>query len=267
MAHILRSSALFAALSAGLYQEDTVGASNGTGTQAQNPPQATPAPTPAPVVIPEGMRGQQFHFRREKIKAEGSEEVIEVFKHPTVTIPLPVPTVEELKAIFNAPTQGEGARAVEQKYILDLIFDAYYDQVREQINAARDEAPKTSVSADTVDYSKLTILALASMPASERGSKVSEEDMAAFLQDYSAIMPEASGKDPAKIKAQAGILEKGLRTVRTDKKVLEIMEKLLTIWAGATQNMEEHQEVYEMLTNRIKKWLATEPKNVLDSIM
>lgn len=262
---LIKTASQIIALSAVAFREQNPEGSSGTGT-ATPAATATPAPTPAPVVIPEGMKGQMFHFRKEKIKVEGGEE-IEVYKHPSITIPLPLPTVEQLKDIFNAPSAGDNNRSSEQKYILDLIFDAYYSQVREQINATREEGSKTAFSVDNVDYSKLSILALANMPASERGSKITDEDMAEFLKDYVSIMPTASGKDVSKIKAQAGILEKGLRTVRTDKTVLDIMGKLLTIWAGNTQNGEEHQEVYEMLTGRIKKWMASEPKNVLDSIM
>lgn len=247
------------ALAAGamMYRDGTPGA-DGSG--------ATPAPTPSPVVIPEGMKGQVFHFRKEKIKDNEGKE-IEVFKLPSATIPLPVPTVEQVKEIFNAPSTGDDNRASEQKFVLDLIFDAYYSQAREQINNFREDKPREAVTPDVLDYSKLTINALANMPASERGSKVSDEDMEAFLKDYVAIMPTASNKDANKIKAQADILERGLRSVKTDKKVLDVMNKLLTLWAASTQNLEEHQEVYDMLTGRIKKWMAAEPKNVLESIM
>lgn len=257
---LIKTASQIVALSMQAFREQNPEGSSGTSTAA------APAPTPAPVVIPEGMKGQMFHFRKEKVKV-GEGEEIEVYKHPSIIVPLPIPTVDQLKEIFNAPTTGDNNRSVEQKYILDLVFDGFYSQVREQINATREEGSKTAFSVDNVDYSKLSILALASMPASERGSKVTDEDMAEFIKDYVSIMPAASGKDISKIKAQAGILEKGLRTVRTDKQVLDIMSKLLTLWAGTTANMEEHQEVYEMLTGRIKKWLATEPKNVLDSIM
>jgi hypothetical protein len=252
------------ALSVGamMYRDGTPGTDGSGGNGA-------PAASAPAVVIPEGMKAQVFHFRKEKIKdSEGKE--IEVFKHPSVTIPIPVPTVEMVKEIFTAPTTGDNNRGSEQKFILDLISDAFYSQAREQINNFREgvDNPKEKlVTADVIDYSKLTITALANMPASERGSKVSDEDMAAFLQDYVAVMPQASGKDASKIKAQADILERGLRSVKTDKKVLNVMNDLLTLWAANTANLEEHQEVYDMLTGRIKKWVAAEPRNVLESIM
>ena len=237
-------------------QASTDGAASGSGT-------AAPAPTPAPVVIPEGMKGQVFHFRKEKIKDESGAE-IEVYRHPSVTIPLPIPTKDELVAIFS-----DDARASEQKYILDLVSDAFYVQARDQINEYRgDDSLQTKpVSADIIDYGKLTITALANMPASERGNKIDDEDIKEFLKDYVAIMPAALQKDAAKIKAQAGILEKGLRTVKTDKKVLGVMKEILAVWAANTSNLEEHQPVYDMFENRIKKWLTTEPKNVFESII
>lgn len=271
MTCILTGASLFAVLAASSLYRDGVsdaaaaaGATSdtsGTGTAA-----ASAAPATPPVVIPDGMRAQVFHFRKEKIKdSEGKE--IEVFKHPSVTIPLPIPTVEQLKDIFNAPSVGENNRSSEQKFILDLIDDSFYSQARDQINNYREENTKGVVTTNVLDYSKLTINALANMPASERGNKISDEDMAEFLKDYVTIMPTAANKEPAKVKAQAEILEKGLRTVKTDKKVLGVMSDLLTLWAANTTNLEEHQEVYDMLTGRIKKWLSTEPKNVLESIM
>lgn len=237
------------------YRDQTPGVDGSGATKEQD------------VVIPEGMKAEMFHFRKEKTKDPETGAELEVYKHPSAKIPLPVPTREELLAIFTAPSSGEGNRASEQSFILGLVADSYYDQAREQINEFREQNPRTPITADIIDYSKLTINALANMPASERGNKVSDEDMTAFILDYVSIMPEALKKDAAKIKAQAGLLEKGLRTVRTDKKVLSIMEQVLTVWAGNTSNLEEHQQVYDMLTGRIKKWVSAEPKNVLDSIM
>jgi hypothetical protein len=256
MAKIHTAQMIAASLAAGMFREGNPG-ENGS--------------SPEEIKIPEGMKAQVFHFRKEKIKDPETQKEIEVYKHPSVTMPLPMTTVEQVKDIFNAPTTGDGNRGAEQKFILDLISDAIYLQAREQINEFRESdkyKPKeVLITPDVLDYSKLTVTALANMPASERGSKVSEEDMAAFLQDYVAIMPAAANRDATKIKAQADILEKGLRTVKTDKKVLGVMRDLLTLWAANTQNLEEHQEVYDMLTNRINKWLAAEPKNVLESIM
>jgi len=217
--------------------------------------------------VPEGMHAEMFHFRKEKVKDAEGNEVGEAFKHPSVKIPLPIPTKEEVLAIMSAPSEGEGSRASEQRFLLDLISDALYSQARDQINAYRDENPKATVTANIIDYSKLSITALANMPASERGNKVSDEDMAAFINDYSAIMPAALNKEAKKIAAQTNILEKGLRTVRTDKKVLDVMKDVLAVWAATTANLEEHQKVYDMLTGRITKWMSAEPKNVLDSIM
>lgn len=252
MSRIYTSTMLAAAMPGMMYRDNQVGA-DGSGASA-TPEKEVP--------VPDGMRAEVFHFRREKVKDDSGNEIGEVYKHPSVKIPLPLVTKEEVAGIMTDDT-----KSAEQKFILDLIGDAYYGQARDQINAWREDNPKGTVSADIIDYSKLSITALANMPASERGSKVSDEDMAAFLADYVAIMPGASNKDANKIKAQANILEKGLRTVRTDKKVLGVMSDLLSLWAASTANLEEHQQVYEMLTNRIKKWVSAEPKNVIDSIL
>jgi hypothetical protein len=218
---------------------------------------------------PAGMKNEVFHFRKEKVTDESGQEIGEVFKHPSVTIPLPLVTKELVLEIFSAPSEGDGNRATEQKYILDTLYDQIYLQAREQINEAR-EAQKDNkefrVTADVLDYNKLNITALANMPASERGNKISEEDIKAFIADYVAIMPAALQKEASKIKAQAGLLEKGLRTVKTDKKVLEVMGQVLQVWAGTTTALEEHQSVYEMLKGRIDKWSKAEPKNVLEQI-
>ncbi len=222
---------------------------------------------PEEVQVPEGMKAAMFHFRKEKTKDPETGAELESYKHPSAKIPLPIPTREQLAEIFNAPSTGEGNRASEQVFVLSLIEDAFYDQARDQINEFREANARTPITANIIDYSKLSINALANMPASERGSKISDEDMAAFLLDYVSVMPAASGKDANKVKAQAGLLEKGLRTVRTDKKVLGIMNDLLTMWAANSSNLEEHQQVYDMLTGRVKKWVSAEPKNVLDSIL
>ena len=220
------------------------------------------------VQIPPGMRGQVFHFRKEKVKDPEGNELAETFKHPSLTIPLPVPTKEDIVAIFSAPSEGEGNRASEQKFIIDLLVDAFYSQVREQINDLRgDGGPDKKVTVNDIDYNKLTIAALANMPASERGSKVSDEDIKAFLADYVTVMTAVSGKETKKITAQANMLEKGLRPVKTDKKVLDVFDKLLAMWMANSSNAAEHQEVYDMLQGRIKKWMNKTPTNILDDIL
>lgn len=216
---------------------------------------------PAEVKIPDGMIGKVFHFRKEKVKDEQGNELAETFKHPSITIPLPVPTKEEMLAIFS-----DAARTNEQKFIIDLTLEAFYSQVREQINELRgDGGPDKKVSANDIDYAKLSIAALANMPASERGSKISDEDVKAFLSDYVPVMITA-GFDAKKVTNQANLIEKGLRPVKTDKKVLAAFDILLNKWLASSQNGAEHQEVFEMLTGRIKKWQNKEPANVLDSI-
>lgn len=236
------------------------GAASGGTAAAANQPQETP--------VPEGMKAQMFHFRKEKVRDEAGNEIAdEVFKHPSVKIPMPIVTREEMLAIFSAPSTGEGNRASEQSFILSLVDDALYSQARDQINQFREDNPKATVTANVIDYSKLSVNALANMPASERGNKLDEEDMKAFIVDYVSVMPQASGKDANKIKAQANILDKGLRTVKTDKKVLAVMKDLLTLWAANTPNLDEHQKVYDALNGRIDKWVKAEPKNVLQSIM
>lgn len=256
MTKILRAVSLLSLGSALLNaQLQDGGAPVDGGTPAANAPQDVP--------VPEGMKAQMFHFRKEKVKDENGVEIAdEVFKHPSVKIPLPIPTREEILAIFN-----DANRTSEQAFILSLIDDAFYAQARDQINEFREANPKATVTANVIDYSKLTVNALANMPASERGNKLDEEDMKAFITDYVSVMPQASGKDSNKIKAQANILEKGLRTVKTDKKVLAVMKDLLTLWAANTPNLEEHQKVYDALNGRIDKWVKTEPRNVLESIV
>lgn len=243
---------------------DATAVSNGAATSTEK---KTSKKEIKEITIPAGMFREVCHFRKEKVKDEATgQEIGEGYKHPSIAIALPLPSKEELLAIFSAPSEGEGSKAAEQKYVIDLIKDAYYVQAREQINDWREQNPKDEVSTNILDYNKISITALANMPASERGNKIDEEAMKDFLADYIAIMPAASGKDASKVKAQAGLLEKQLRTVRTDKKVLTVMDGLLAIWANATTAMDENQQVYEFLTNRIKRWLTAEPKNVLESI-
>lgn len=263
----LNRSTLFSILSTALMHAATDENEN-TGSTAMNTEQPAASNKPEEVKVPEGMKAVAFHFRREKIKDEATNTEIEVYKHPTVTIPLPIPTREEVQAVFNAPTSGDGSRIAEQKFILDLIDDAIYRQAREQINEFREaNDPKTQVTANALNYDQLTITALANMPPSERGKKFDEEDMKGFLSDYAAIMPDVASKDANKIKAQCGILEKELRTVKTDKKVLEVMDRFLTMWAGATENLEEYQEVYDYLKGRITRWMKKEPQNLMEAIV
>lgn len=222
--------------------------------------------------MPQGMAPAVFHFRKETIKDPETDQVItESYKHPSLKVPLPVPTKEELLAIFTAPSEGEGNRASEQKYLLDLVSSAFYDQAREQINEFREDKANVGkeVTADALDYNKISITALANMPASERGNKPTDEEMKDFISDYVAVMSAGTQYGAAKIKAQVGVLEKQLAQVKTAKPVLEAFNLLLNQWAELTtkEAVSENQKVYDFLMARIKKWLAKEPTNLLADII
>lgn len=274
MAKIIRGSLLAAA--AGIYMNAQFAEAADTGvsmTEALAPAgnAATPAATDPKKIagldqaVPAGRMKQVFHFKKTPITDAAGNKISEGKKLPSVALLLPTITAETVLSVFADPSKVK-----EQNFLLEQLQNSVYLGARDQINSFRDKNPGAEVPLNVLDYTKLTVEALAAA-AEESGAstKLSDDDWNSFYEDWAATMLTtewtANGRE-AKVAAQIELFKKGLRRTR-DKQLLNGVRQLLDIYAANTKGMEENLACYENLAAFVDKWLKYEPQSVLDSIL
>lgn len=268
MAKLIRASLIAAAGMALMNAE--VGAAGGGMADALAPAGAAPAAKPETIkgesqAVPAGMTKQVFHFKKTPITDGSGNKIADGKKLPSVALLLPQVTAETVLNVFADPS-----KAKEQQFLLDQLQNSVYLGARDQINAFREKNRDTEVPLDVLDYSKLTVEALAAA-AEESGAsnRLTDADWEAFYEDWASTMlatPWTEVNREAKVAAQIDLFKKSLRRNR-DKKTLAGVQQLLNIWAANTKAMEDNQACYENLAGYVEKWLKYEPQDLLASIL
>lgn len=202
----------------------------------------------------------KYFFKTEKLKdAEGSE-VGDGRKHPDVIAVLPKPTADEVAEILTGPDSAT------KVLVMDAIENIIFLAGRSQINEWREKNAEGTFTANNFDLDKLTLQAISMLPKKSRGGYApSDDELKAFCEDYKAVMLHKVGYDAKKVGTHVKNLAQGLVKVKTEKKILEILRNLLDQWAANTEAMDDHQQVFEWLSERIAKWLKVEEKDVADA--
>jgi hypothetical protein len=211
------------------------------------------------------MQPQVFHFKTEKLRNEAGAVVGEGKKHPSVTVPLPIPTANRLAEMLLDPVNY----AKEVELILATVTDQVYRVARSQINDYRDNNKDAVVTAASINYDKLDWTAIANMPKSERASTVpADEDIKAFLDSYLEVMPAALNKPIDKVTNHIVCFQTTFKKQRSQKDILEAFQQFLTIYTASADEaaIEEHSAVIEYYNGRLEKLLATEEKITMDSL-
>jgi hypothetical protein len=179
-------------------------------------------------------------------------------KKPSFVVTVPVPSLDGVLASLRDEKQRE--------YILDLIAQDVYRGVRAQINDATD-AGKEIKSSDDLDFSKLTIEYFANQPPAERrGGGIAKEVWEDWGKDYLAVMPGATGKTVEKVETAMTLFIKKFQPVKTNKKILAVLQEQLATWAATTGNLEDFLDVYEFLNNKIEVLLQQDEAALLEAL-
>lgn len=202
----------------------------------------------------------KFNFKSRKITNEAGEEIGRTKKQESVIATLPVPSSEE---IINYLSQPDSAVA---KLIRDavsrIVVDAARDQFDEVIDGFGDDASK-SVTAGHLDYDKLTLDFISTIPPSQRGgTALTDDDWKSFFEDYLAVMVQVTGKEEKRIKNHIDLFKKPQKA-KSAKDVLQVLIDQLDIYMASSANLEDTAVCAERLRNRFDKWL-TEPEKTID---
>lgn len=231
---------------------------------------------PAVAATPTAMKPITFFFKEKKDNSGKKTG----YKRPALTLNIPIPSAVSLASILSQGIKAysevipEGAavpaEVLSARNQLDLLLNAaadiIYSAARSQVNEKED------ISQETLDMSKLSWEHIANIPPAERkGTGISEETWDEFVKDYVTVMPEALkhqgiSKTDEQIATQAEILKKRFSAYRQNKKIVNYMRQMLSIWYQHTQQKEDFADVFKYLDERADTLLKADETAVLENI-
>lgn len=205
----------------------------------------------------------KFNFKTRTIKNEDGTVIKQLKKQPSVIAQLPFLTADEVIGML----QSEDVKAKD--LVLDYVNSAIRDQARAQFDELIEsfgDDDSRSVSADQLDFDKLTFSYIANLPPAQRGARaLSEEDYTAFFADYANVMVATTGKPIEKIKKHIELFKKPAR-VKSAKDVLGVLIEQLDIYLVSSPNLEDTGEVANRIRTKFDKWLKAEEEVSLDAL-
>lgn len=175
-------------------------------------------------------------------------------RRPTVTLKLPVPSVEGVIKILE--TGGKQ---------LDLLLDAVQDIVLGQARSIINE--REDINAENFPYDKVTWDYVANLPKAERrGGGISKETWEAFAEDYIAVMPGITGKTLEQVQNAAKILLNKFNVVKTSKPHLRLLKEQLALYAQHSPNAEQYGECVEFLVDKAERLLNMDEATLLQNL-
>lgn len=187
----------------------------------------------------------KFHFKEDKLGK----------KRATIELSLPFLTIDGVVEGLSDDKQRD--------YILTVLNDAVYVAARQQVG----DEEKPVNTQEELDISKLSLEFLANQPAAERrGGGIAKETWEEFGKDYLEIMPAVTGKNLEQIGNAVKIFTARMQPVKTQKAILSYLQEQIALWATHTKKLEDFQEVYEFVDNKIKTLLAADETALLANL-
>lgn len=218
----------------------------------------------------------KFNFKARKIEEDG-KEIGKTKKQPPLNVALPQPTVEEIVSYLQradtSTTDDKGVVSTVVDKVKQLIIDEIQEIVRAQAKGQLDDlidsfgADETkTVTAESIDYDKLSLEYIANLPPAQRGARaIPEEDWKFFFQDYMQVMVQATGKPEAKIKNHLDLFQKPTKA-KQNKEALAVLVDQLDVYTTATQSLDDSGECVLRLKSKFQKWIDEDAKLDLSSL-
>lgn len=200
-----------------------------------------------------------FNFKKRKDTNTGIETIRE-----TVQLAVPYVSVQGLVAIIEGKHLEEGAANKG----LELLLEAMETVVN---NAARDilsDGPESlALTAATFPVDKLSWEFIANLPKAQRkGGGIPKETWDAFVLDYIAVMPIATGKTLEQVGAAAKILQNKFGTCKTNFDVLSLLVEQLAVYADASENAADFEDCLGFLLTKADTLLNVTQEELLAAL-
>lgn len=188
----------------------------------------------------------EFFFRKD---AEGK-------KRDTIKLPVQVPTMKQIVAIFESGNQ----KGINK--ILGLMRDAVVENCRSVLT------DNPAMLAETFPVDKLGWQAYEDLQESERKiNGISQALWQAFKDDFIAVMPELTGIPVERIKnAAKKLIDQRLANDKTDKAMLQVLFTRLSVYAEKAPNAANYVDCIEALNGKITTYLNTDSSKYTDLV-
>jgi hypothetical protein len=203
-----------------------------------------------------------FHFRKDKDLEKANPDLVGKTKRETFKWNIPLLTVAGAIAALQASDKStqllvEAANNV----IIDRARGLISDKVDNDTFNKETKQYNLKLTPEEFNLEDLNFLKIAMLPKSERGAGIPKEAWLAFVADYKetmvkpnavALFPDRKPRTPEVLEKHGIILGSKFNQVRSRKDVIGQMLGFLDIWAQASENVEEHMQIYEHLTAKGK---------------
>jgi len=200
----------------------------------------------------------KFNFKSRKITDEAGNEIGRTRKQDSVTCDLPVPSDQDIVAVLVSNPESKEAELIRSA-VADIVYAQAREQFDEVIDGFGDDDTKV-VSSAHLDYDKLTLVYIASIPPARRGAAaISEEDWTSFFDDYLAVMVAATGKTAERIKNHINLFKKPAKA-KANKEVLRVLVDQLDIYMANSANLEDTGNCASRVSEKFQKWISEPEK-------
>ena len=175
------------------------------------------------------------------------------FKRPSIQLPLYRPVLTSIITLL----QNGGPEA---ELILDavdgVVFKAAYDIL----------ASNPGMTAADFPLEQISLGYLASLPKETKSRGIDGELLAAFVEDYKAVMPGLTGKEQARVNNAATLFEKKFASCRNNKDFLQVLRGQLDIYTSNAPRASEFSDVISWLSTRLDELLAAVQVAAMDAL-
>jgi hypothetical protein len=215
----------------------------------------------------------KFNFKARKVTDTEGKEVGKTKKQPSLIVGLPQPTADEVIEYLVLPDTTDEKGVITVDKVKALVLEAIQEIVRTQAKNQLDElidsfgADDTqTVSAENIDYDKLSLEYIANLPPAQRGARaIPDEDWESFFADYLQVMVAATGKPETKIKNHLDLFKKPTR-VKNNKDALNVLVEQIDVYLTASQAVEDTGECASRLRGKFVKWVEEDAKLDLSAL-
>lgn len=196
----------------------------------------------------------KFNFKSRAIVDADGNTIGRTKKPESITTAVPVPGPEEIAALVVG---GDAVAKMICAAVANVIIDQARAQFNDTLESFGDDDTRV-LTADVLDYSKLTLEYIASIPPTQRGAAaISDDDWKAFYTDYVNVMIAATGKDATTLGRGVDLFKKPQKA-KGNKSVLSKLVELLDIYMANSAALEDTAAAASRLRNKFQSWMEAE---------
>lgn len=192
----------------------------------------------------------KFNFKSRAIVDTEGNVVGRTKKPESLICAVPVPSPEEIAQLV---VKGDAVAKLITSAVATAIIEQARGQFNDTLESFGDDDTRV-LTADVLDFSKLTLEYIASIPPTQRGAAaITDDEWKFFFTDYVAVMMAATGKDATVLGRGVDLFKKPQKT-KGNKPVLTKLIEMLDIYMANTTALEDTAPAASRLRNKFQSW-------------